>query len=111
VQIINQGKLVYASDMAGLLEQQDTGRYELVLKQAPSLAELNKLSLIRQAEQRGEHSFIVEIDGKVEELARLAVENHWGLQKLAADEKSLENIFVTLTSGDANADIAHEDAA
>ena len=58
VQIINQGKLVYASDMAGLLQQQDTGRYELVLKQAPALGELNKFALIKQAEQRGDHHFI-----------------------------------------------------
>ena len=110
VQIINQGKLVYASDMAGLLEQQDTGRYELVLKHAPSITELNTSALIKQAEQRGEHHFIVEIDGKVEELARLAVENNWGLQKLAADEKSLEHIFVTLTSGDVNTSVTPEGA-
>ena len=111
VQIINQGKLVYASDMTDLLEQQDTGRYELVLKQAPALAELNKFALIKQAEQRGDHHFIVDIDGKVEDLARLAVDNNWGLQKLVADEKSLESIFVTLTSGDADTGIAHEEAA
>lgn len=112
VQIINQGKLVYASDTAGLLEQQETGKYELTLMRAPAVDELNSFDLINQVEQIDEHRFVVDISSTADELAKLAVNNDWGLYKLVAHEKSLENIFVSLTSSDEDASIAsREDAA
>ena len=100
VQIINAGRLVYASDMAGLLEQQTTGSFEIALGKPPSVEEIRAAEFIDQVEQQDAHHFIVNIDTTADRLAELAVNNNWELQKLAPHEHTLEHIFVNLTLGD-----------
>ena len=100
VQIINEGRLVYASDMKGLLEQQTTGKYLISLGRPPSVDEIRATGLIDQVEQLDANQFIVNISTTADELARVAVNNDWGLSKLVAHEHSLEQIFVNLTLGD-----------
>jgi ABC-2 type transport system ATP-binding protein len=100
VQIINAGKLVYASDMKGLLEQQSTDKYEIALLRPPSIAELDAVGIIDQVEQLDSNSFIVHSKSPADELAATAVQHNWGLVKLVAHENSLEQIFVNLTLGD-----------
>ena len=100
VQIINEGRLVYASDMKGLLEQQTTGKYEISLGKPPSVDEIRATGFIDQVEQLDANQFIVNISTTADELARVAVNNDWGLNKLVAHEHSLEQIFVNLTLGD-----------
>jgi ABC-2 type transport system ATP-binding protein len=102
VQIINEGRLVYASDMKGLLEQQTTGRYEISLGRPPSVDEIRATDFIDQVEQLDANQFIVNISTTADELARVAVNNDWGLNKLVAHEHSLEQIFVNLTLGEGN---------
>jgi len=100
VQIINEGKLVYASDMKGLLDQQATGKYEISLGRPPSVDEIRATDFIDEVEQLDANQFIVHISTSADELARVAVNNNWGLSKLVAHEHSLEHIFVNLTLGD-----------
>jgi ABC-2 type transport system ATP-binding protein len=100
VQIINEGRLVYASDMKGLLEQQTTGKYEISLARPPSVDAIRASGFIDQVEQLDASRFIVNISTTADELARVAVNNDWGLCKLVAHEHSLEQIFVNLTLGD-----------
>ena len=100
VQIINEGKLVYASDMQGLLEQQSTGKYEISLGRPPSLDEIRATDFIDQVEQLDANHFIVHISSTADRLADVAVNNNWQLSKLVAHEHSLEQIFVNLTLGD-----------
>ncbi len=100
VQIINEGRLVYASDMKGLLEQQGTGKYEISLGKPPSIDEIRATDFIDQVEQLDATRFIVNISSTAEELARVAVNNDWGLSKLVPHEHSLEQIFVNLTLGE-----------
>ena len=100
VQIINEGRLVYASDMKGLLEQQTTGKYEISLARPPSVDEIRATDFIDHVEQLDANQFIVNISNTADELARVAVNNDWGLCKLIAHEHSLEQIFVNLTLGD-----------
>jgi ABC-2 type transport system ATP-binding protein len=102
VQIINEGRLVYASDMKGLLEQQTTGKYEISLARPPSVDEIRATGFIDQVEQLDANQFIVNISTTADELARVAVNNDWGLNKLVAHEHSLEQIFVNLTLGEGN---------
>jgi len=100
VQIINEGKLVYASDMQGLLEQQNTGQYEISLGSPPSLDEIRATGFIDQVEQLDANHFIVHISTTADRLADVAVNNNWQLCKLVAHEHSLEQIFVNLTLGE-----------
>ena len=100
VQIINEGSLVYASDMKGLLEQQNTGRYEISLLRPPSIDDIRAANFIDQVEQLDTNHFIVNIGTTADELASMAVNNNWGLTRLVPHEHSLEQIFVNLTLGD-----------
>ena len=100
VQIINAGKLVYASDMEGLLAQQTSGRFELVLGNPPTLDALRATGIVDSVEQQGANRFIIDINGTADSLAAAAVNNGWALLKLAPVEQSLEHIFVGLTLGD-----------
>ena len=100
VQIINAGKLVYASDMKGLLEQQNTGQYEITLNRPPAIEEIRNTGFIDEAEQLDANSFIVNISTTADELAALAVTNNWGLTRLVQHEHTLEQIFVNLTLSD-----------
>jgi ABC-2 type transport system ATP-binding protein len=102
VQIINEGRLVYASDMKGLLEKQTTGKYEISLGNPPSIDEIRATGFIDQVEQLDANQVIVNISTTADELARVAVNNDWGLNKLVAHEHSLEQIFVNLTLGEGN---------
>ena len=100
VQIINAGKLVYASDMKGLQKQQDTGKYVITLARPPAMAELEATGIIDQIEQRDHNSFIVHTSAAADELSATIVKNNWGLTRLMLHEHSLEQIFVNLTLGD-----------
>ncbi len=100
VQIINAGKLVYASDMQGLLEQQITGKFEISLGRPPSVDEMCAIDMIDRVEQQDANNFIVHVSGPADRLAAFAVNNDWELHKLAPVEQSLEHIFVNLTLGD-----------
>jgi ABC-2 type transport system ATP-binding protein len=100
VQIINAGKLVYASDMKGLQKQQDTGKYVITLARPPAMAELEATGIIDQIEQRDHNSFIVHTSAAADELSATIVKNNWGLTRLMPHEHSLEQIFVNLTLGD-----------
>ena len=100
VQIINSGKLVYASDMKDLLEQHTTGRFEISLGSPPGVDELRATELIDRVEQLDANSFIVDINSSADRLAAVAVNNDWELRKLVAHKHSLEHVFVNLTLGD-----------
>ena len=46
-----------------------------------------------------------------ESLVKLAVKHDWGLQELRLQSKTLEEIFVELTSGEVASEAAYEEAA
>ena len=100
VQIINEGTLVYASDMRTLQEQQTTSRYEIALSQPPAMDDMLAMDCIDKIEPLSTNRFIVQINSSAEELASALVNNDWGLNKLVAQEHSLEQIFVNLTLGE-----------
>ena len=99
VQIINDGSLVYASDMR-TLQQQTTSRYEIALSHPPSTDDMLAADCIDQVESLSTNRFLVQINSSAEELATTAVNNHWGLHKLVVQKHSLEQIFVNLTLGE-----------
>ena len=101
VQIINQGQLVYESDMNEMLRKQATGAYEVAFLHAPTVANLTSLGSIHHVEQLDEHRFLITTAGSsIEYLVKVAVKNDWGLFKLLPHERTLEQIFIELTTGD-----------
>ncbi len=101
VQIINQGQLVYESSMSELLRKQATGSYEVAFLRSPTVDNLTSLEGVYDAEQLDEHRFLVTTAGSsIEYLVKVAVKNDWGLFKLMPYERSLEQIFIDLTTCD-----------
>jgi ABC-2 type transport system ATP-binding protein len=101
VQIINQGQLVYESSMDKLLEKRVTGSYEVSFLHPPPTDNLDCLDCISQTEQLDENTFLIHTgESSIEYLVKVAVKNDWGLYKLLPHERTLEQIFIELTTGD-----------
>jgi hypothetical protein len=83
-----------------LLEQQNTGKYEITLNRPPAIEDIRKTGFIDKAEQLDANSFMVNISTTADELAALAVNNNWGITRLVQHEHTLEQIFVNLTLSD-----------
>jgi len=101
VQIINRGQLVFDDSIANLNQRMDTRSLLLGLSRPPAQAELAAIEgvtgvdILARDRFRIHHAPGTEL---AERLARLAVEQDWGLVELTPEHKSLEQIFVEITS-------------
>lgn len=103
VQIINRGQLVYSDDINHLHQRMRSNNIILGLNHPPSEAELSTLKDIDDIEALSDTRFRLyhAIDNNpAEDIAKAAVENNWGLFEIRPDQKTLEQVFVELTSGD-----------
>jgi len=110
VQIIHQGKLVFAESMANL-EQRLTGN-SLILETetAPEPTLLQSLDAIENIEtlQANRLRLTYSGDNPAPAVAQLVCEQGWGLCELSPDRRNLEQVFVELTTQET---AATEDAA
>ena len=107
VQIINQGQLVYSDDIQHLHQRMRSNNIILGLNHAPAESELKALTHIEAVEVLSDSRFRLShsIDhNPAENIAQLAADNNWGLYEIRPDQKTLEQVFVELTSGDVIAD-------
>lgn len=107
VQIINRGQLVYSDDISQLNQRMQSNSLILGLQQAPTETELKALSSIDDVEALPNNRFRISHaveNNPAEDIARIAVEKNWGLFELSPEQKTLEQIFVDLTSGEVIAD-------
>ena len=75
------------------------GRTVLVTDVAVPISRL--ADCITETEQLDENTFLIHTgDSSIEYLVKVAVKNDWGLYKLLPHERTLEQIFVDLTTGD-----------
>ena len=102
VMIINQGQVVYEASM----EEAAKARFDslvLELARAPEASALQALAGIEAVESLGEGRFRLRFDEAAdprEAVAAAAAEQGWGLRELHAEQKSLEEVFVELTTGE-----------
>jgi len=101
VQIINQGELVYSSDMADMLNRQ-TSRFEITLSSKLDDIELSGHRVFSSVEFIDDHSFSAESDLSAEQLTEYIVQQQWGLTRFTTQQTSLEQIFIDLTLADTN---------
>lgn len=103
VQIINHGQLVYSDDISQLNQRMQSNSLILGLNNAPPESELNALHYIDGVEALGNNRFRLSHSAEhypAEEIARIAAENNWALFELNPEQKTLEQVFVELTSGE-----------
>ena len=101
VQIINKGKLVFSDEIENLNQRMQSASFILGLHQAPAVSELSSISGVHSIEVlEGNHLRVLHEseNSPAEAIAELAVKNNWGLFELAPERKTLEQIFVDITS-------------
>jgi ABC-2 type transport system ATP-binding protein len=102
VMIINKGRSVYAESIEATAQH----RVESViagLRRPPALETLKNLAGVSRAEALDGGLFRLAVDAGAdprEALAEAAAKNGWGLFELRSQSKTLEEVFVELTSGD-----------
>lgn len=105
VQIINQGRLVYHSDIHSLEKDQTIDSLLVSFENPPQAKELEELHQVDSVEKVNDHQFKVFFnpeDNPDKTIVQASVANHWALTELTPLKKTLEQIFVEITSGEAN---------
>ncbi|MGH8441578.1 MAG: ATP-binding cassette domain-containing protein [Nevskiaceae bacterium] len=109
VMIIHRGRAVYNE----ALGQARGAAITVQLRRPPKAEDLRSFNGVTQVADLGGGRFRLHCADAAdprEALAELAARNHWGLLELRAEAKTLEEIFVELTSGDEPRDVAAEAA-
>ena len=103
VQIINKGQLVYSDNISNLKQRMQSNSLIVGLNNPPAETELAALSHIDNVEKMPENRFRLSHSHEhhpAENFAELAAKNNWGLFELTPGRKTLEQIFVELTSSE-----------
>jgi ABC-2 type transport system ATP-binding protein len=109
VVIINKGKIVAQDTTENLAKSRGEDRVSLLLKTPASDAaqQLQRIkgvtNVSRTQSTSGENSFALDVQSDAdarEEIARLCVQQNWGLLELSRRRSSLEDIFLALTTKD-----------
>jgi len=103
VQIINQGRTVYQAELGDEFEQADSIRVCLAADVGET--ELTNLEGVERVEQRDTDCFELWLHSgyEVSLLSASLINAGWGLKELTPQRRSLEQIFVELTTGEGNA--------
>lgn len=102
VMLIHQGRVALDTNMAALAQQTD-GRIRLRLAQTPARTELEAVDGVATATplDHGDwHITPANAGDPSEALAAAAVHNGWGLRALTHEQRTLEELFVELTTRD-----------
>ena len=103
VQIINRGQLVFSDNISNLNERMQSNSLILGLQHPPAETELAQLKDIENVEVLADNRFRLSHAAEnhpAQEIASIAARNDWGLFELSPENKTLEQVFVELTSGE-----------
>lgn len=107
VQIINRGRLVVSDSIDGLMSRMQGSTLKMALRSPPTPADLQQLSeSIEQVEQLTEGHFRIHFQSEqnpaelAESIVTQAVAKGWGLYELTPATRSLEDIFVDITTSE-----------
>ncbi len=104
VQIIQQGELVYHSDMATITDSMQSKQIELSFKNPADIELIQSIAGISTAEQINDNDFCIELcenetesEQAINTLLSTAIDKQWSLTKMSPRVRSLEQIFIDLT--------------
>ncbi|HEX5339502.1 MAG TPA: ATP-binding cassette domain-containing protein [Gammaproteobacteria bacterium] len=106
VQIINKGRLVFNDTLAGLSEHLQASSLLLTLRRAADIAVLERIPGVEAVEELEHNVLRIAFspgNNPAEAVAAVAVQQDWGLLELTQEHKTLEQIFVALTTSDESA--------
>ncbi|MGE0081422.1 MAG: ABC transporter ATP-binding protein [Thiohalomonadaceae bacterium] len=101
VQIINHGELVLADSIEGLTRRMQSSSLLVGLRAAPGVEALTDITGVQSAETAGPNHIRLHHDPQhspAEAIAERAVREGWGLFELTPERRTLEDIFVDITT-------------
>ncbi|OAD23716.1 ABC-type multidrug transport system, ATPase component [Candidatus Thiomargarita nelsonii] len=101
VQIINHGQLILNDTMSGLLAEMQTTHLEVALRRPPVLDVFKQIEGVEEVDARENKRFRIQHaadNNPAEALVEKAVAGDWGLYELIPEHRTLEQVFVELTS-------------
>ena len=101
VQIINQGQLVLNESISGLNQQMNTSTTKVVTRLPIGINNLSSITGINHIETIDNSHYLIHHDSNnplIEQVAEMIINFGWGLQELTPIKKSMEDIFISLTS-------------
>ena len=112
VQIINRGELVMSDTTEGLMNRMQGSSLKISLRNPPAPDELQRVSGdIEQVEMLADGHFQIHLQPEknpaeaAESIVEQAVAKGWGLYELAPATRSLEDIFVDITTSEPEAEV------
>jgi ABC-2 type transport system ATP-binding protein len=103
VQIMRQGKLVFNDTLENLSGRMRVGSLVTAFAQAPATAKLEKIAGVATVETLAPGRFRLHFspdNNPAERIVQLSVDQGWQLQELTPETRSLEQVFMELTSAD-----------
>ncbi|MGD8812645.1 MAG: ATP-binding cassette domain-containing protein [Thioalkalispiraceae bacterium] len=106
VQIINRGELVFADKIENLNQRMQASSLLMGLQHSPDVQTIQALTGVERAEDLGNGRWRIHYQpghSPAQQLAQQAVQNNWGLDELSPEHKTLEQIFVDITTNEQQA--------
>lgn len=103
VQIIHRGKMVLSDSVEGLNHYMHESCLLIELRQPPAIVELENISGVTSVESIDAQRFKLFYEpgqNPAEALVELAVQKQWRLTELTPEKRSLEQIFVDITTSE-----------
>lgn len=99
VQIINKGQLVFSDSIDNLNQSMQATSLIAKFESCPTLGEITKIKHVESAEELGDNKLRIKfIKSPAKQIAIDAANKNWGLLELSPEQKTLEQIFVEITS-------------
>jgi ABC-2 type transport system ATP-binding protein len=103
VQIINKGEIVLTDSVNGLQRYMQVSSTLVSFRTALQTHQLSDLPDVESVERLGDHTFRIHYQPQrnpADAIVRRAVEKDWGLMELTPEKRSLEEIFVDITTAE-----------
>ncbi len=104
VQIINHGELVLSDTIEGLTRRMQTSSLIVVLGQPPQAEQLHAIDGVQEVEALDTQRFRITHEPEhspAEAIAEAAVAGQWRLRELSPEQRTLEDVFVDITTTEA----------
>ena len=103
VQIINKGQLVYSDSIDSLNKSMLATSLLVQFENPPTDEALAAIENVKQVDRIADNRFRINFTtSPAKQIAIEAVNNNWGLLELTPEQKTLEQIFVEITSSEHN---------
>jgi len=101
VQIINQGKLILKETISALNQRMNSSSLKISTREAINIKNLSAIASINSIEDLQNNHYLIHHQNDhnpTELIAEIIVNSGWGLMELSPNKKSMEDIFISLTT-------------